>query len=230
MIEDGLNSVFDEERVLSGTVTIGVPYEFGNNIIFPLLKKFASQYPEVKFRISYGFTFILNDQLLRGELDFAFLDSFNIARQVRSKKVYDETIVLCTSKKYLKEHGGWSKLKEESLSSYENFDYIDLMEEAPLTTSWFRHHFKNSKFRPRVRTTISEVGGVAKLIGLGMGVGVLPLHLVKKLLKDGQDFTIFKGRLRPLKNSICVGNLEGKTLGLEAETLMDFLINELQTY
>ena len=77
-IETILNRLKKTDKELTGVVSLGVPIEFGNNIVIPLLFEFQKKHPKVKFKIRQGFPFEMNRLILDGELDFAFVDSFSM--------------------------------------------------------------------------------------------------------------------------------------------------------
>src|SRR5262245_56732646 len=51
-IERTLSEIKGAEKQLIGTVKIGMPIEFGNNLIVPLLAKFGREHPLVRFRLT----------------------------------------------------------------------------------------------------------------------------------------------------------------------------------
>ena len=51
-IEQGLWGIKGQTQELAGTVSIGMPAEFGFNLIHPLLVKFGKAHPKVKFKLS----------------------------------------------------------------------------------------------------------------------------------------------------------------------------------
>src|SRR5687768_15861803 len=48
-IESVLSSVTLKEREFQGNIRIGVPIEFGNNMVIPKLSQIRNQYPKVQF-------------------------------------------------------------------------------------------------------------------------------------------------------------------------------------
>ena len=68
-IETILNRLKKTDKELTGMVSIGMPIEFGNNVVLPLLTEFQKKNPKVQFKIRQGFPFEMNHLLLAGELD-----------------------------------------------------------------------------------------------------------------------------------------------------------------
>ena len=53
-IEHGLQDLRGESAELSGTVSVGMPMEFGHNMIMPRISEIAKKHPGIKFRIRFG--------------------------------------------------------------------------------------------------------------------------------------------------------------------------------
>ena len=50
-IEEAFLDLKGGQRELAGTVSIGTPIEFGNNILMPLLAQFCRKHPQVKLKL-----------------------------------------------------------------------------------------------------------------------------------------------------------------------------------
>jgi DNA-binding transcriptional LysR family regulator len=207
VIERSLAEIRGEAGRLAGTVRIGMPIEFGNNILLPALSGFCRAHPDVRFALRYGFATEMNELLMKGELDFAFVDAFALDRSLRIERVYDEELELCASPAYLK---GVSRFKEtqEGLAA---LDFVDYQAGEPMLEMWFKHHFKSRAGGLNVRATVMDVQGVARLILSGVGCGVLPGYLAEKLRKDGAKLRVFKGSGKALKNAISMAYLPERT-------------------
>ena len=220
-IEKTLLDVTGKNEELMGRVSIGLPIEFGNNLVLPLLADLGTKYPKITYKIKYGLGFSINDELLNGGLDFAFVDNFNFDKRIKLKKITDETLVMCASESYIKQKGPVKNTKEY----FQDLDFVDYLPDAFVIKSWFRHHFKMTQLQLNLRASLFDVSGLSRMIILGMGVGVLPLYFVETLKKRGHKFYLFKGCGKPLKNAISVAWLEGKTKGAAS----DFIFNHLTT-
>lgn len=212
------------DHKLSGSVAIGMPVEFGNNVVIPLLREFARQHPEVTFALRFGFVSQMNDSLLNGSLDFAFVDSFGADRQVHTERVYDERLDLCATRDFLKKFG---KGADESRKYFESLEYVDYLPGEPVVRMWFKHHFKQKQASLRVRATVMDTQGVARLVLEGMGAGVLPGHLISKLKKEGRALHVFEGSGKALHNAVSVANLQGRTMSPAASSVREWLIGSL---
>ena len=201
---------------VAGTISVGMPLEFGQNVGLPSLAKFAAKYPKTRFRFVLGLASSVTAMLLDGSLDFAFVDDIKLERRIVTQKVYDEILELCASQEYLKSAG----VAKNTKAYFETLDYIEYLEGEPILRNWFGHHLSNRGLELNVRAYVADTKGVGRLIGSGLGVGVLPSHVLEKFEKEGIKFHRFKGSGTPLKNSISLAWLEGRTLSSAAQAAM----------
>ncbi|MBS1959149.1 MAG: LysR family transcriptional regulator [Bdellovibrionales bacterium] len=217
-IETILNRLKKTDKELTGVVSIGLPIEFGNNIVIPLLSEFQKKNPKVQFRIRQGFPFEMNHLLLGGELDFAFVDSFAMDKGVTTQPVYDEVLELCVSKKL-----GVSAKGVTDPEFYQGLTYVDYQEEQSVLSMWMKHHAGMKAVDLDVRLYVMDAQAISKMILSGAGAGVLPGHLADKLVAAGEELQIMKGSGKPLHNTISIAYLEEKTLTPAAKSTFDFL-------
>ena len=224
-IERTITELKGGDHRLAGTVSIGMPIEFGNNIVLPLLAEFCKKHPAVRVALRYGFATEMSEAVLSGALDFAFVDEFSMDKRIFVDKVYDETLYLCASQAMM---AGMKKAGavRNTRDYFETLEYIDYQAGEPLLRMWFRHHLKARELRLNVRATVMDVQGVARLITSGLAAGVLPGHLVEKLDSAGHRMHTFKGCGKPLKNSISVCYLEERSFSPAARAALDELVKK----
>lgn len=218
-VTDRLAKVTGQNPEPEGAVRIGMPVEFGANVLVPRLAKIGLKYPKLKFEITLDYASVLGAALLRGELDFAYADQSTLDRRIQFEAVASEELLLCASKEYMAR-----KPKVSYTQSYfEGLEYIEYFGSDPILRSWMLHHLKRKNLKLNVRAHIMDVQGVAKFIASGLGAGVLPDHLVAKLKRDGLDLQVFEGKAKPLKNEIRLLRLKGHPLSRQAGATLDEL-------
>jgi DNA-binding transcriptional LysR family regulator len=231
-IEHALEQIKEDGKQLFGTVSVGTPIEFGNSLVLPSLAEFGAKNPLVKFKVDLGYASAMNEMILKGELDFAFIDEFRMDRLITTEKVYDETLELCASHEFIKRKGMPKDLRKMSPKAarefYESLDYIEYQDDEPILKMWFGHHLEGKHHRLNLRATVMDVQGVARLIEAGMGAGVLPGHLVAKLQEQGHKLHCFPGSGKPLKNTISIAYLRERTQTPAARAAMAFLRTSLK--
>jgi DNA-binding transcriptional LysR family regulator len=222
-IETTLNRLKNTDKDLAGLVSIGVPIEFGNNVIIPMLAEFQKKNPKVRFKIRQGFAFEMNHLLMSGDLDFAFVDSFSLDKGIKTEAVYDEVLELCIAKK-----AQLPQKPQADYSFFEKLSYVDYQEDQSVLSLWMRHHFDVRNPELDVRVYITDAQAVSKLILNQVGAGILPGHLAQKLLNRGEELLILKGGSSPLLNTISIAHLEDKTLTLAGKSVLNHLRSQLK--
>jgi DNA-binding transcriptional LysR family regulator len=216
-IEQAITSLKGGKISLAGNVAIGMPPEFGTNIVLPKLAEYGKEHPEMNFQAIYGFASEMNSLLLEGEVDFAFVDAVDLDPQIATEEVSHETLYLCASKAYLKAKHWRSEEREQ----FEKLDYVTYSKGEAILEMWFGSQFHWKRPRLNIRASVRDVQGVARLIVADFGVGILPGHLAKRLENQGHELHRFKGSGRGLQNAISLAYLKGRTLSPPARALFE---------
>lgn len=220
IFREGVTKVSDKERVLKGTVRIGMPIEFGNIIILPLLAEFHRLHPNITFEFELGFASTMNDMLLDGRLDFAFVDDFKMDSAIEVEPIHEEYLQLCC-------HPDLIDPNRITRKVFDKLSYIEYAKGNDVLNLWFDYHYK---FRPKLNISayIMDVQGLAKLIVEGMGAGVLPRYVVSKLRQRGKKIYIFRGSGKVLRNAIRIASLKNKTHSYAVEESLEWLRTNLE--
>jgi len=200
---------------VSGSVRIGMPIEFGRNVIVPKLAELGQKFPRVTYEITLDHAWELNRMVLEGALDFAFIDEMPKDRRLQYVAVGGEDLLLCGSRDYI---GRWPRVTYTQ-SYFERLDYIEYKGSEPILRRWMLHHLKRKNLRLNVRARIMDVQGLAKFISCGMGVGVLPDHVVRRLRDENIDLHVFEGKAEPLHNEIRLVRLQGHPASFAAQAI-----------
>lgn len=224
-LEEAFAEVHAEKNELAGRVNIGMPTEFGNNVVIPMIGLLSQKYPKLKFHFRLGYGIEMMNLVLKGEVDFAFLDEMSADKKIKTKAVYDEHLELCIAPQLLKALPSETK---QDQAFFESLPYVDFSKDEQILRRWFSHHFDDEEFRLQVRSTIEDTQGVARLVASGIGAGILPSHLVGKLNKEGIKLHVFKGKGIPTKNSILVASLHDRTDTKSVTAVYEYLLEELE--
>ncbi len=210
-------------KALAGTVSIGAPPEFAYNVLLPSISEFCKTHDKIVFQLVVGLAPTMSEKLLRGDLDFAFVDDFGLDPRVVTQKVYEEVIELCVSPQLATKAGAFRHHK----TYYETLPYLAYELGAPVLNKWFEHHLPKKKMELNIRGYFSDCQSVAKVILSGIGAGVLPSYLVDDLEKRSKKLVRLPGSGKPLSNTISLAHVRERTHSLVAQTAMDFLASEL---
>jgi DNA-binding transcriptional LysR family regulator len=242
-IEQALVDVKSGGREVSGSVTIGMPIEFGHNVILPLLADFGRKHPLVRLNVRFGFAGVMSEALVAGEMDFAFVDDLAIDRRIETLPIYNEVLELCISSTLAEEiHTQLSVAKGSKSTSktqfvlesrdrkvFEAIPFVDYQKDEAILRNWFQHHLGTQQLRINLRATVVDVQGVARLVMGGLGAGVLSDHLIQKLQKEGQKIEVFRGRGQGLKNTISSAWLRERSFTPAAFQLREWLNSQLRS-
>ncbi len=217
-LELALNDVSSKKNKLRGTIRMGMPIEFGNNKILPIVSSWLKKHPQVSLIINYDHAARQSQMLLDGSLDFAITDSFNFPKQIATENLSSERLILCCSKQYALEHG----LTEQSLfKKTDGLDFIAYLEGAPMVSSWFKYHL-NRVFHGNIKSQLMDVQGVLRLTLASVGISILPLHVISQQGNIDQ-LILFKGRKEHLINELNLAFLKGRNVSEATESLFNEL-------
>ena len=90
ILDTSLAIISSKEKIISGEIRLGLPIEFGNTFILPLLAPLAHQYPLIKFQIFYGHALSLKEELIENRIDLAIVDDFQMGNKIEQISIYDE--------------------------------------------------------------------------------------------------------------------------------------------
>lgn len=223
-INQTLNEIKNPDMTrLEGRISIGMPTEFGNNIVIPQLAEWSKKNPLVKFDFFYGYGTHLVGQLQAGELDLAFVDSLQKNKKLISQVLYRENLNLVASTSYMKE----KKIKfrgKETLKQLLHLDFLEYEHKESILRMWFQYHYSKKNIGLNIRAWAMNVQGLASLIRHDMGVAVLPDHLTQLIIKEGTGLHIFKGTKPDLKNEISLAWLKERPLSAATADLKKYFL------
>jgi DNA-binding transcriptional LysR family regulator len=223
-LEEILVELTNKDNSLRGEVTIGMPVVFGLNIVVAHIAELGKMHPQLKFNVHFDLARSFNHLLLKGDVDFAFVDEFNMDRQIETQNVYDESLLLCCTKEYLKSKGEGSNKKY-----FESLDYIEYEQDAPMVSRWLDHHYKINNPEVKVRAVIADALGVAKLIKSSLGAGILPGHHVERSRAEGHPLHVIEGKnSKELKNKISVAYVKGRSWSSAVQESYNFLTKKIK--
>jgi DNA-binding transcriptional LysR family regulator len=225
-IEESLIQIKGELGEVKGQLKIGLPTEFGNNIILPLLAEIAETHPKVSFQISYALPKVLGDLLLNSKIDFAFVDSYSFDSAILTEKVSDEELLLCCSKNY---HRKIFKDKTLSKTNYLDFDYVAYDQDCTMIDLWLSHHLGIKKHWITPKMVLPDVRGVLNMILSSMGLGILPGHVLDSRPDLKSKLFVIEGKEKILKNQIALATLKDKTQSHVQRVLIQILKERLNT-
>jgi len=204
-----------------GLLRVGAPAEFGARQLPLQVAGFRRSCPGVRFEITLGHP----DQLLplveSGQLDLAFTDVFEQARQrgaLAFHAVLDEELILVASGRYyrnvLEDDPGLERLRRAR--------YVCYTPRAEAVRHWFRHHFRRECSVLDLVLSVESVPGVIAGVKADLGLGVVPVGHVEAELRAGRLVEI-EGKGRRIANQIALVQLAEKRPGAAQRRFVRFV-------
>ncbi len=174
LFEELGNTIKSEHN--SGTIKIGSSITIGTHLMPGYIKGFADQYPNIQTQVTIDSSDIIEDMILKNELDFALIEGIVHSENIISEDfIKDELIVICNENHPL--------LQKVIVTIKDLADQKFLMREKnsgtrELAESILSLH--NISIKPIWESTSTE----AILLGVsaGLGISILPLRLAQDYL------------------------------------------------
>lgn len=168
-----------------GHLRIGAPQDFGSTHLTESIVQFRKLNPQVTFELILATPMRLLEQLCSGVIDLAFVDNGDFHAKnfpVSLSVVMKEELVLTCSKKYF---DLYVRKLPAHFSDLKNLDFIDYFQHGPVVKMWIKHHFKKNISNLRVVFSAESVRALIKATQGGLGLSVLPKHMIQEELKSG---------------------------------------------
>ena len=169
-----LAEVMETSRELSedhapgrGRLSIGAIPTIGPFWLPPILTRFLRRYPHVEMQLREDVTANLLAALHEGELDVAFVAMPIVDLQLESRVIKRERLLAGVPKGHR-----LSKQKTIELADLADEPFI-LLDDMHCLTGQVTEYCK-SKFVPRIACRCVQLPTIQKLVGLGLGISLLP--------------------------------------------------------
>ncbi len=196
-----------------GTVRVGSPFEFGTSVLIPAMQAF-DRFSRLSFRMTFGAPETLMHALISHDLELAFCDDGPFLKKYASlvvfEPVFTERLILACSKGFAARSLG----DDHGFSHLTSLPHVDYVDDLSVISLWYRHHFGKTPTSLSLRFVAEHVHGILAAIRSGLGLGMVPEHLVTKELAAGSLVRV-SGRRKPLTNDVVLVRLKDRvpTLG-----------------
>lgn len=223
-LQSVVNQLETGKKEVTGHLRIGAPQDFGSTHLTDVVVDFRRKHPHVTFELVLAIPATLLEKLTEGKLDIAFVDNGDYHAKnypVSILTVMKEKFILVCSNKYFEDNVKRPNIIFDDLKS---FEFIDYLRHAAVAKMWIRHHFGKVPTDLSVSFSAESVRAVIKAAKGGLGLAVVPEHLVEGDLKSGRLKAI-NATARGLINQITLARrLERPTTARE-KAFVDFYRN-----
>lgn len=193
-IEETIEQIHLENHQIKGRLHVGSLYGLGKTWLSSRMLDFLTTYPELEVKLSMDFPETIIKKFEQHEIDCLIMPEHLVPAFAEKKNLHDEYTNLVFSEKY--EINNSTDLKEIlslPIIFYENND--------PNFYRWCREKFGVIPRNIRPRLVVNSFGQMLQAVNEGLGVAVVPTHVLKrshfkqKLKTAGKEFEIFSNRV-----------------------------------
>lgn len=213
-IEETIEQIHLENNEIKGKLHVGSLYGLGKTWLSSRMLDFLSTYPELEVRLSMDFPETVIKKFEQHEIDCLIMPDFLIPAFAEKWVLHDEYTTLVFSEKF-------SISKTTDLKEILNFPIIFYENNDPNFYRWCREKFGVVPRNVKPRLVVNSFGQMLQAVNEGLGVAVVPTHVLKrshlktKLKTVGKEFEVFSNRV---------------SFGLHADEANSYKIKELYKF
>jgi DNA-binding transcriptional LysR family regulator len=181
-IKDTVTRISDSQQVLSGTIRLGGGMTVCLYVFPALLKEYRREHPNVEVRVITGATPRLVRKLRTGSIDLGLLTLPADEPDLDSVPVMREELLLVT-------HPSHSLARKRRITPRDLVGQrFVLFEAGSNSRRVVDEFFVREQIEPQVVTETENVEILKALVGIGMGITVIPYQAVAREVRSGQLF------------------------------------------
>lgn len=174
-IDNVVDEIRHDKNEMSGKVRVGALAGIGKSWLAPELLSVARDFPEINVQISMGFGENLAKEFEQFRLDFVILPEEDLPSIGERAYICEEkaTLVFPKSKEFdIKDDITLERLSLMPTILFESGDH--------LYSQWCRYHFKEVPKKINSRYVINAHGTMLHAVSMGLGIAVIPTHVLKR--------------------------------------------------
>ncbi|EQC48066.1 LysR family transcriptional regulator [Bacteriovorax sp. Seq25_V] len=184
-LDEALVDIQNAKNTMSGTVRIGTLIGVGKSWLAPELLSFAKEYPELSVSISLGFHEELIREFENYRLDFLILPEGALPTVGEKKLLSEETVTLVYPK-----GNPFGITKDMTIDDLAKIPTVLFEREDQLFQNWCRAKFGKLPKSKNVKYTINSHGNMLQAVREGLGIAVVPNHVLKRSFYKEQVETL----------------------------------------
>ncbi len=178
-IDDKLFSE-DSKEVLR----IGASVRFGSELIPKLVREFTNTHPNVEIYVKITNQKVMEEKLIRNELDIAFCEGIHNSEQFVSSKFAEDELTVVVPK-------GHELLKKDTVVLEDILDYpLLLREEGASSRELLKNVLRANGLGGKPTWESISTDALMRAVYSGLGISILPKSMLKKNIERGLLFTV----------------------------------------
>lgn len=211
-----------QAREVRDIIRVGASITIGTSILSDIVSGFCALNKSVSIEAEVDNTPLIEEHLLQGALDIAFVEGRIASPQIKSEIVGETEIVLVVNR----QHPLYEK-DRISLSDLEGMDFI-VREKGSRTREKFAMEMEEHNIRWNSAWSCHNTQAIKNAADAGLGIGVLSKLSVKKRLASGRfrSLDVFE---EPLKLYIRIAYYSGRYFSPNLAEFRDYASQHLGT-
>lgn len=195
-IDETIEQIHLENHDIKGKLHVGSLYGLGKTWLSSRMLDFLTTYPELEVRLSMDFPETLTKKFEQHEIDCLILPEHLVPAFAEKKDLHVEysTLVFPDSPKF-------AITKDTDLKEILTMPVIFYENNDPNFYRWCREKFGVVPRNVKPRLVVNSFGQMLQAVNEGLGVAVVPTHVLKrshfknKLKTVGKEFEIFSNKV-----------------------------------
>lgn len=163
---------------------IGASVRFGSELIPKLVREFTNTHPNVDIYVKITNQKVMEEKLMRNELDLAFCEGIHNSEQFVSSKFAEDELTVVVPK-------GHELLKKDSVVLEDILDYpLLLREEGSSSRELLKNVLRANGLCVKPTWESISTDALMRAVYSGLGISILPKSMLKKNIERGLLFTV----------------------------------------
>jgi DNA-binding transcriptional LysR family regulator len=193
-IEETIEQIHLENHEIKGKLHVGSLYGLGKTWLSSRMLDFLAAYPELEVRLSMDFPETIIKKFEQHEIDCLILPEYMVPAFAEKLTLHSEHTNLVFSEKY-------AITAKSELKDILNFPIIFYENNDPNFYRWCREKFGVIPRNIKPRLVVNSFGQMLQAVNEGLGIAVVPTHVLKRshirsqLKTVGKEFEIFSNKV-----------------------------------
>jgi len=186
-LEDAQKSLYGADDILSGTVKITAPDDFGNYVVAGALAELIKKHPKLNFDLYFTNETL---DLVKDGFDLAIRIGKPKESSLKIRKVGETTLIVVASPTYLKKH--------PAVKSPKDLDGHCCLSIRELSTKWVLQKQKQTSTTPvQCRVVCNQMSSLMNATLAGAGIALIPRFVCRSAIESGKLVEVLPGWSSP---------------------------------
>jgi DNA-binding transcriptional LysR family regulator len=214
-----VDSISKNQQKMSGALRVGTLMGLGKTWLANHMISYSKEYPEINTELLMDFTYNLIGRFQAKQLDVLILPESFVPSNVDRKILGDEHFTLIFPK-----NSRFQIDQSTGLKEIIEYPVIFFQEKDPLFFDWCRQMYGVTPKQVKSRMVINSFSHMFEAVASGLGMAVIPIHVVNKYIPHHQDrVAMLPEHLKAMKDQLCFIHHQGADEYIKVQTLLDRL-------